>query len=73
MTNQVDKSEAADARRMRWMLAGNGYFLEEEGLCGHSPCREDEQNEARRIIDEAMGGPTAALPTNQPTTPSSAA
>lgn len=72
MTNQVDKSEAADAKRMRWILAGNGYFMEEEMLCGHKPCDEYEQNEARRIIDEAMGGPTAAQPTNQPTTPSSA-
>ena len=51
---QVDKSEAADAKRMRWMLAGNGYFMEEEMLCGHSPCDEEEQDRARRLIDEAM-------------------
>ncbi len=44
----------ADAERMRWMLAGNGYFMEEEMLCGHGPCSEEEQDEARRQIDAAM-------------------
>ncbi len=44
----------ADADRMRWMLAGNGYFMEEEMLCGHGPCSEEEQAAARRKIDEAM-------------------
>jgi hypothetical protein len=45
---------AADAARMRWMLAGNGYFMEEEMLCGHGPCSEKEQAEARQKIDEQM-------------------
>lgn len=50
----IDKSDAADAKRMRWMLSGHGYFMEEEFLCGHDPCGEVEQNDARRRIDEAM-------------------
>lgn len=51
------KSTAADeddARRMRWMLAGNGYFMEERTLCGHGPCSQKEQDNARRQIDAAM-------------------
>lgn len=49
-----DTSIAADARRFRWLLSGHGYFMEEEGLCGHGPCSEEEQNNARTEIDEAM-------------------
>jgi hypothetical protein len=49
----IDKSEAADAKRMRWILNGRGYFMEEEYLCGHSPC-EQEQDEARAKIDEQI-------------------
>jgi hypothetical protein len=48
-------NDAADAKRMRWLLNGNGYFMEEEGLCG---CKEastqDDQEYARKCIDEAM-------------------
>ena len=44
----------ADASRMRWLLAGNGYFMEENMLCGHGPCDKEEQDEARRKIDEEM-------------------
>lgn len=44
----------ADAERMRWLLDGNGYFMEEEGLCGVHPCSEDEMNRAREIINEQM-------------------
>lgn len=49
----IDTSEAADAARMRWLLDGHGYFMEEEGLCGHDPT-EKEKLEARLAIDEAM-------------------
>lgn len=52
----IDRSEAADARRFRWILAGNGFFLEEQMLCGYTPCGDDEQDTARRLIDEAMSG-----------------
>lgn len=51
---KVDDSEAADAARMRWMLQGNGYFMEEAGLCGHGPCDEQDMNDARREIDKRM-------------------
>ena len=39
---------------MRWLLAGNGYFMEEKGLCGHAPCDEEEQDNARIRIDQEM-------------------
>jgi hypothetical protein len=44
----------ADARRFRWLLAGNGYFLEEAGLCGRPSASQEEQDRARAEIDEAM-------------------
>jgi hypothetical protein len=53
--NKIDKSDAADAKRMRWLLNGNGYFMEEEMLCGYSEgltC--DEQDHCRAVIDAAM-------------------
>lgn len=56
----VDRSDAADARRFRWLLAGNGYFMEERMLCGHAPCSPSEQDEARRAIDEEI--PEAGKP-----------
>jgi hypothetical protein len=37
------------------MLAGNGYFLEEAGLCGNSLVTNDDQMRARRMVDAAMG------------------
>ena len=43
----------ADAARFRWMLDGNGYFMEEAGLCGYAP-DEKEKDRARLEIDEAM-------------------
>lgn len=49
-----DDLSKTDADRMRWILAGNGYFMEENFLCGHEPCSQDEQDKARRAIDEAM-------------------
>lgn len=52
--NHPDQSDAADAKRLRWLLNGNGYFMEERGLCGHPPCDEDEQLEARKEIDIQM-------------------
>lgn len=48
------KTIQADAKRMRWLLSGNGYFMEEQMLCGHGPCTEDEQDLARKLIDEQM-------------------
>lgn len=52
----MDKSDAADAKRFRWLLAGHGYFMEEEYLCGHGEPDEKEQDAARAKIDEAMTG-----------------
>jgi hypothetical protein len=49
----LDRSIDADAARFRWMLANNGYFLEEEGLCNGGGT-ETEQDEARMAIDKAM-------------------
>lgn len=50
----VDRSDAADAARLRWLLNGNGYFMEEQYLCGHAPCDDEEQDDAREKIDAAM-------------------
>ena len=50
----IDKSIEADAKRMRWLLSGNGYFMEEEHLCGYGPCSKCEQNAARQKIDKAI-------------------
>jgi hypothetical protein len=53
----IDRSDAADARRMRWLLDnGNGYFMEENGLCGpwQDAGDEKEADRARAAIDEAM-------------------
>lgn len=44
----VDMSVEADAERLRWLLDGNGYWLEENYIRG-SDAVED-----RRKIDEAM-------------------
>lgn len=54
ITEGVDKSAEADAKRLRWLLSGNGYFLEEERMCGHAPCSLEEMDRARRAIDLAM-------------------
>ncbi len=43
-----------DALRLRWLLNGNGYFLEEEQLCGNTPCDEEDQAKCRVMIDNAM-------------------
>lgn len=39
-----------DAERYRWLCGGNGYFLEQLSLCGHS----DQKAEADAAIDAAM-------------------
>lgn len=56
----VDRSDAADARRFRWLLAGNGYFMEEQMICGHPPCDEEEQDNARSQLDDAMARSSAS-------------
>ena len=56
LTAQLAAQEA-DAKRMQWILDGNGYFMEENGICGYIPdyqYSEEEKNAARRSIDEAM-------------------
>lgn len=59
-TTRVDAAKAAleraleDAARFQWLLAGNGYFMEENFLCGHKPCSEKDQEWARKVIDWGM-------------------
>lgn len=53
-TSEVDRRDSADAKRFRWLLAGNGYLLEEWGLCGHPPVELEEQDLARSVIDDQM-------------------
>ena len=50
----TDRSIEADARRFRWLLNGNSYFLEEERLCGFPDVSEEDKEKARVIIDEEM-------------------
>lgn len=51
----TDRSIEADARRFRWLLNGNSYFLEEERLCGHrETVTEEDKKEARKRIDKMM-------------------
>lgn len=50
----IDRSEEADARRFRWLLDGNSYFLQEERLCGFHDVSEEDKEKARVIIDDAM-------------------
>jgi len=52
---EIDRSIEADAKRFRWLLDGNGYFMEEAGFCGHESCDDKEKDEARIAIDEMMG------------------
>lgn len=48
----LNKSDAADAKRLRWLLDGNGYFLEENQMCGLGGLTtEGEKDEARKVID----------------------
>lgn len=49
---EIDRSIEADAKRFRWLLDGNGYFLEMEDLPGGSDPKE--QDEVRIAIDEEM-------------------
>lgn len=39
-----------DAERYRWLCDGNGYFMEENSLCGH----DNDKEEADAEIDAAM-------------------
>lgn len=39
-----------DADRYRWLCNGNGYFMEEEGLCGF----DNQKEKADAAIDAAM-------------------
>ena len=55
--NPLDRSDSADAARFRWLLAGNGYFMEEQSLCGHVDDR-NESDYARREIDDAIARTT---------------
>ena len=43
---------AVDAERYRWLCDGNGYFMEEAGLCHIN----NEKPEADAAIDKAMRG-----------------
>jgi hypothetical protein len=49
---ELDRSEAADAARFRWLVAGNSYLLEEFSV---GDCKgEEDEDDCRRLIDEWM-------------------
>tara|TARA_R110001599_G_scaffold100770_1_gene258087 strand:+ start:980 stop:1396 length:417 start_codon:yes stop_codon:yes gene_type:complete len=52
--HDIDISIEADALRMRWLLDGNGYFMEHESLCALKPSSDAEKMNARKLIDQAM-------------------
>lgn len=52
--DNLDRSIEADAKRFRWLLDGNAYFPEEEGMCGNSTTTEIDHDELRAAIDEQM-------------------
>lgn len=49
---EAAREDAADAARYRWLCDGNGYFMEEAGLCHIN----NEKPEADAAIDKAMRG-----------------
>ncbi len=49
-----DRSYKADAERFRWLLKGNGYYMEENSLCGNWDPDSYDQDYARRCIDEEI-------------------
>lgn len=51
---KIDDSVEADAKRMRWILNGNGFFMEEKGICACGPCDKEEQDKARYKIDQEI-------------------
>jgi len=59
---EIDRSIEADAKRFRWLLDGNGYFMEEGGFCGHESCDDKEKDEARIAIDEMMEKTSNVIP-----------
>ena len=46
-----NEDDAADARRFRKLLDGNGFLLEQQGLCGVRPVSDGEKTRARALID----------------------
>lgn len=44
----------ADAKRMRWLLDGNGYFMEDSYLCSGAIFDEEDKRKARQMIDSEM-------------------
>jgi hypothetical protein len=55
-TAAVLSSAEGDAKRFLWLLQGNGFFMEENCLCGPGTDHDDsgEQDRARKAIDKAM-------------------
>jgi len=47
----VDRSDKADAERFRWLLKGNGFYMEQNSLCGDWEPSEEEHDDARKTID----------------------
>jgi hypothetical protein len=59
MMRQVQKDkdqrilDRADAERFRWLIDGNGYFMEEAHLCSYLSSDQDKA-EARAAIDKMI-------------------
>ncbi len=58
--DSLDRSDAADAIRFRWILRGNGYFIPAPDLYRRGPIGVDQ---TRRVIDDMIAKAQSA---NQP-------
>jgi hypothetical protein len=50
----VDRSDKADAKRFRWLLKGNGFYMEQNSLCGNWEPNEEDHDDARKMIDREI-------------------
>jgi hypothetical protein len=53
----LDKSDAADAARFRWIISGNGYFVPHPDPYSRDPVGLDQ---TRQVVDEMMAKSNAA-------------
>jgi len=53
----IDRSDAADARRLRWLLNGNGQFMNETYLQGQKFGDDVGHDAVRAKLDALMAGP----------------
>jgi hypothetical protein len=53
LADQLTTDDKDDAENFRWLLEGNGFFMEGQDLCGYVPCSPAEKEQARTAIRAA--------------------